>query len=110
MVPSGDVTSGKHRRQSETWKPGRDISQPVAQQGQTRLKPHFTFISTLGKILPPQNVSLKWITDIQIELSWTPPPHMLENCQYVVTKITKDGKEVSMPHLSSCFGATTVKG
>ncbi|KAK9524510.1 hypothetical protein VZT92_016900 [Zoarces viviparus] len=43
-----------------------------------------TVESQQGPILPPQNLSLKWISDFDPQLSWAPPPHSVENCTYEV--------------------------
>ncbi|XP_074478892.1 interleukin-13 receptor subunit alpha-1-like isoform X1 [Sebastes fasciatus] len=43
-----------------------------------------TVSSQGGQILPPQNVSLQWINDLYIQLSWEPPQHSMENCMYTV--------------------------
>ncbi|XP_031707278.1 interleukin-13 receptor subunit alpha-1 [Anarrhichthys ocellatus] len=48
-----------------------------------------TVESQQGPILPPQNVSLKWISDFDPQLSWAPPPHSVENCTYEVHANTK---------------------
>ncbi|XP_068569691.1 interleukin-13 receptor subunit alpha-1 isoform X2 [Cebidichthys violaceus] len=48
-----------------------------------------TVESQQGHILPPQNVSLTWISDFDPQLSWAPPPHSVENCQYKVKVNTK---------------------
>ncbi|XP_032400103.1 uncharacterized protein LOC116707443 [Etheostoma spectabile] len=41
-------------------------------------------------ILPPQNVSLRWINDFLPEWSWAPPQHSKGNCKYEVQSNTKD--------------------
>ncbi|XP_034413096.1 interleukin-13 receptor subunit alpha-1 isoform X5 [Cyclopterus lumpus] len=46
-----------------------------------------------GPILPPQNVSLLWITGFQPQLSWVPPQHLGANCTYEVFLKTKKGRE-----------------
>lgn len=46
--------------------------------------------SQIGQILPPQNVSLMWINDFVLELSWAPIQDSLPNCQYVVERKNKD--------------------
>ncbi|XP_075943133.1 interleukin-13 receptor subunit alpha-1 [Anarhichas minor] len=48
-----------------------------------------TVESQQGPILPPQNLSLKWISDFDPQLSWAPPPHSVENCTYDVNANTK---------------------
>ncbi|XP_029310276.1 interleukin-13 receptor subunit alpha-1 [Cottoperca gobio] len=49
-----------------------------------------TVESQQGQISPPQNVSLRWMNDFEIELSWAPPQHPMENCKYIVTAETKE--------------------
>ncbi|XP_031144281.1 interleukin-13 receptor subunit alpha-1-like [Sander lucioperca] len=45
-------------------------------------------------ILPPQNVSLRWIDDFRPELSWARPQHSMENCNYIVrSETTKKNSE-----------------
>ncbi|XP_061565749.1 interleukin-13 receptor subunit alpha-1 [Cololabis saira] len=39
---------------------------------------------TAGEILPPQNLSVRWIHDFEPELSWTPPPDLWDNCTFKV--------------------------
>ncbi|XP_028285404.1 uncharacterized protein LOC114451069 [Parambassis ranga] len=43
--------------------------------------------SRTDQILPPQNVSLRWINDFCPELSWAPPQH--PGCQYKVSVLSK---------------------
>ncbi|XP_036968788.1 uncharacterized protein LOC119027565 [Acanthopagrus latus] len=40
--------------------------------------------SHTSEVLPPQNVSLRWITSFEPQLSWAPPRHPVENCSYEV--------------------------
>lgn len=49
-----------------------------------------TVESHRGQVLPPQNVSLRWINDFQPQLSWTPPLHSTENCEYEVSTETTE--------------------
>ncbi|XP_068163950.1 interleukin-13 receptor subunit alpha-1-like isoform X2 [Antennarius striatus] len=37
-----------------------------------------------GKISPPQNLTLQWITDFYPYLSWAPPNHSMSDCKYKV--------------------------
>uniref|UniRef100_UPI0037E77CD8 interleukin-13 receptor subunit alpha-1 n=1 Tax=Semicossyphus pulcher TaxID=241346 RepID=UPI0037E77CD8 len=46
--------------------------------------------SLTGQILPPQNLSLLWPSDFYPRLSWSPPPHSMENCTYEVKTITNE--------------------
>ncbi|XP_068612007.1 uncharacterized protein [Brachionichthys hirsutus] len=48
-----------------------------------------------GHILPPRNLSLRWITDFEPELSWTPPKHSINNCTYLVAVRTNDNENDS---------------
>ncbi|XP_078131727.1 uncharacterized protein LOC144534007 isoform X2 [Sander vitreus] len=41
-------------------------------------------------ILPPQNVSLRWINDFRPALSWSPPQHSMKNCYYKVQSETTE--------------------
>ncbi|XP_076580649.1 interleukin-13 receptor subunit alpha-1 isoform X1 [Chaetodon auriga] len=49
-----------------------------------------TVESQTGQVLPPQNVSLRWISDFKPQLSWAPPQHSMENCSYIVTSRTNE--------------------
>ncbi|KAK2900189.1 cytokine receptor common subunit beta-like [Channa argus] len=49
-----------------------------------------TVQSHTGKTLPPQNVSLRWISDLKVEGSWAPPEHSVENCKYEVNFETNE--------------------
>ncbi|XP_073331448.1 interleukin-13 receptor subunit alpha-2-like [Pagrus major] len=52
-----------------------------------------TFESTTSQVLPPQNVSLRWIDDFWPQLSWTPPRHSVENCTYEVERIATNNMD-----------------
>ncbi|KAK2862693.1 hypothetical protein Q5P01_002226 [Channa striata] len=43
-----------------------------------------TVQSHTGKVSPPKNVTLRWKSDFDPELSWAPPEHSVENCTYEV--------------------------
>ncbi|XP_027894672.1 interleukin-13 receptor subunit alpha-1 [Xiphophorus couchianus] len=45
-----------------------------------------------GQILPPHNLSLRWINEFTPQLTWEPPPHSMANCHYE-GKIEKNHKE-----------------
>ncbi|XP_008433252.1 interleukin-13 receptor subunit alpha-1 [Poecilia reticulata] len=38
--------------------------------------------TTTEQILPPQNLSLRWINEFTPELTWEPPPNSMANCYY----------------------------
>ncbi|RVE60180.1 hypothetical protein OJAV_G00178330 [Oryzias javanicus] len=37
-----------------------------------------------GHVLPPRNLSIRWINDFEPELSWEPPAHPMTNCTYTL--------------------------
>ncbi|KAF6730819.1 hypothetical protein FQA47_008440 [Oryzias melastigma] len=37
-----------------------------------------------GHVLPPRNLSIRWINDFKPELSWEPPTHPMTNCTYTL--------------------------
>ncbi|PWA14805.1 hypothetical protein CCH79_00014516 [Gambusia affinis] len=53
--------------------------------------------TTTEQILPPQNLSLRWINVFIPELTWEPPPHSMANCHY-------EGKIEKNNELKSTFG------
>lgn len=60
----------------------------------------FTFlllaaVTTAGQILPPQNLSLRWINEFWREITWDPPPHSMTNCHYDGVKATKPQENIS---------------
>lgn len=46
-----------------------------------------------GQVLPPQNVSLRWKTDFEPQLSWEPPQHSADDCTYQVERSTTNKEE-----------------
>ncbi|XP_028998161.1 interleukin-13 receptor subunit alpha-1 [Betta splendens] len=40
--------------------------------------------SRAGKISPPRNLSLTWLSEFEPHLSWAPPEHSMEDCEYRV--------------------------
>uniref|UniRef100_A0A671UTK8 Uncharacterized LOC115589910 n=1 Tax=Sparus aurata TaxID=8175 RepID=A0A671UTK8_SPAAU len=46
-----------------------------------------------GQVLPPQNVSLRWKTDFEPQLSWEPPKHSADDCTYQVERSTTNKEE-----------------
>ncbi|XP_011486073.1 uncharacterized protein LOC101175200 [Oryzias latipes] len=42
------------------------------------------WVSASAQVLPPRNLSVRWINAFQPEFSWEPPPHPVTNCTYIL--------------------------
>ncbi|XP_030286924.1 uncharacterized protein LOC115589910 [Sparus aurata] len=51
------------------------------------------FAFETSQVLPPQNVSLRWKTDFEPQLSWEPPKHSADDCTYQVERSTTNKEE-----------------